>query len=207
MEGWSEEELATANFGDKRLNLRFNKLVEEIAKSPNASIPATFSGWSETIAAYRFFNNHKVNPDKILSPHKASTIKRIQSEPVVLLLQDTTEFDFTREKPIKGMGPLSYEAQKGFHLHPTIAVTPERLCLGTVHSYAWAREKLGDLGERKARPIEEKESYRWLLSYRASNQIAEQLPDTLLVNIADREGDIYEVGSNYTNVLIPPLAR
>lgn len=194
IEKWSKEELKSANFGDKRLNNRFEKLIDTFSVSPNDSIPVSCQSWTDTIAAYRFFNNNNVSSDKILSPHKELTIKRIQDQSVVLLLQDTTEFDFSRDKKIQGMGPLSYEHQIGFHLHPTIAVTPSRVCLGTIDSYAWAREKLlCKSRNRKAIPFEEKESYRWLLSYRASTDVAYQCPNTLIVNISDREGDIYEV--------------
>ena len=43
--------------------------------------------------------------------------------PVVLYLQDTTELDFNGQA-IEGLGPLSYEAQRGMYLHPTYAVSP-----------------------------------------------------------------------------------
>jgi hypothetical protein len=44
-----------------------------------------------------------------------------------------------------------------------------------------------------AKPIEEKESYCWLKGYEEANQIALVAPDTTVVSIADRGGDIYEV--------------
>ena len=40
-------------------------------------------------------------------------------------LQDTTELDFNGQQ-IQGLGPLSYEAQRGIYLHPTLAFSPER---------------------------------------------------------------------------------
>lgn len=43
-------------------------------------------------------------------------------QPVVLCLQDTTELDFNGQAAI-GLGPLSYEAQRGMYLHLTYAVT------------------------------------------------------------------------------------
>ena len=44
---------------------------------------------------------------------------------LVLCLQDTTELDY-HGRMIKGLGPLSYEAQRGLYLHPTYVVTTER---------------------------------------------------------------------------------
>ena len=76
----------------------------------------------------------------------------------------------------------------------TLAITPERLCLGVLDAYMWARdfEDLNKNDKRKQKPIEEKESHRWLEGYRKLCDLSEQLPGTMLVSISDREGDIYE---------------
>ena len=76
----------------------------------------------------------------------------------------------------------------------TLAVTPERLCLGALDAHMWARdfEDLNKNDKRKQKPIKEKESNRWLEGYRKLCDLSEQLPGTMLVSISDREGDIYE---------------
>jgi hypothetical protein len=66
---------------------------------------------------------------------------------VVLCIQDTTELDFNGQA-IAGLGPLSYEAQRGLYLHPTYAVTPAREPLGVLDAYMWAREPKGPDGVR-----------------------------------------------------------
>jgi hypothetical protein len=58
----------------------------------------------------------------ILAPHLQRTLERMGSEAVVLCLQDTTELDFNGQD-IEGLGPLSYEAQRGMYLHATYAVS------------------------------------------------------------------------------------
>ena len=75
---------------------------------------------AETKAAYRFFD--QANEDQrdlgweaILQPHLASTAVRMRAHSVVLCLQDTTELDFNGQD-IGGLGPLSYEAQRGMYL-------------------------------------------------------------------------------------------
>jgi len=110
-----------------------------------------------------------------------------------LLPQDTSEIDFSHRHPIEGMGYLNSEDRQGFYIHPSIAVTPEKLCLGVVDFKYWAREKLGSRKDYKKIPIEEKESYRWLESYEIANKIATNAPNTKVISIADREGDIYEL--------------
>ena len=106
---------------------------------------------------------------------------------VVLCIQDTTEIDYTGKHDIEGLGPLNYEARRGLYLHPTLAVTPERLPLGILDSWSWTR------------PLEgaERESVRWIEGYQrlceAQQHLWEQAFDTRLVYVADREGDLFDL--------------
>lgn len=190
---WVIDETKASDFVDERLNKRFKKLLSCFASSPNKSIPSTFKSWGETIAAYRFFNHEEVNEHDILSSHKMATMERIKKEPLVLIPQDTSTIDFSARQPIEGMGYLSDEKSQGFYLHPSLAITPEKQCLGIIDFQAWARKELGARHEKKNKTIEEKESYRWIKAYEAANQIALATPDTVIVSVTDREGDIYEL--------------
>jgi hypothetical protein len=197
---WVKKESDGASFGDVRLNKRYEAILESFGNSPAQSIPNTFKTWSETLAAYRFMDNKSVTPSKILSPHQNATIKKIKSEKVVLIVQDTSEINFSSREPIKGMGILSSENQQGFYLHPSLAITPEKICLGLVNNHTWCRPKIGDRKNRANIPISEKESFRWIESFEISNQIAESCPSTLIVNVADREADIYELLMKQTHI-------
>ena len=190
---WVAEEAGTTNIGDVRLNKRLGNLLNKLDQDHNKTIPGACNTWSETVAAYRFFDNEKVTPDKILSSHIDATQKRSAKEAVILHIQDTSEFNYSHRMELDTLGPLSRIGEQGFHIHPTLAVTPERVCLGLVNNHYWVRDELGKREKRSSKPIEEKESFRWLESFRASNKVAEQLPDTHIVNISDREGDIYEM--------------
>ena len=46
-------------------------------------------------ATYHFFDNPKVTWEKVIQPHQAATRQRMAQQPVVLLVQDTTEIDVT----------------------------------------------------------------------------------------------------------------
>ncbi|HAU0828759.1 TPA: hypothetical protein ACUNL2_003142 [Legionella pneumophila] len=61
---------------------------------------------------------------------------------VVLLLQDTTALNFTGQKEQEDIGQINHEKHLGLLLQPILAVTPERLCLGVLDAYHWAREKV-----------------------------------------------------------------
>lgn len=189
------EELAAINLGDKRLNDRSVKLLSALAENPQASIPAVCGGWAETQAAYRFFDQSRVDEEAVLAPHREATLRRMQQHPVVLLVQDTTELDYTRRrKVIHGAGPLNYENRVGFFQHVQLALTPEKVCLGAVDLTIWGRsfEQCGRHGRRVRKPIEAKESLRFLEGQRQAETLARRVPDATVISIADSEGDIYE---------------
>ena len=71
------------------------------------------------------------------------------------------------------------------------ANTPERLCLGVIDLHSRTIKKLGLRKTRQNNPIKEKETYCWLKGYDAANEIALAAPNTLIVSISDRDGDIY----------------
>ena len=187
-------ELAAIDLGDQRLNHRAQRVAEKLGEKPTVSIPAACGGWDETKAAYRLFDHPEVTAESVLAPHIACTEERLRAHPRVLCVQDTTELDYTSKQDIAGLGPLNYETRRGMYLHPTLALTPERVPLGLLDLYSWVREP-GSLGQEKdpSRALEEKESVRWVDGFAGVNALAEQLEDTRLTYIADREGDIYDL--------------
>jgi len=187
-------ELEGIDLGDRRLNQRSRHIIEALAADPQASVNAACNGWSDTIAAYRFFDNEAVKPDQILKPHLAATKQRMNEHPVVLILQDTTELDFTAHPPADA-GCLNKEDRFGIYDHTHLAVTPERLPLGVVGVEQFDRtpDSLGKADERATLPIEEKESFRWLKGYRLASELAGECAETQIVSIADREADIYDI--------------
>jgi hypothetical protein len=196
MKDWIIEELETVDLSDKRLDNRFSLVLERLSDKPTASIPAACKSWTETIGAYRFFQNDAVTSEKILKPHGDATINRIREHSVVLMIQDTTELDYTGKNDIADLGSLTYENRKGLLLHATIALTPERVCLGVIDGQFLrenAETEPTPIEHHNQRPIEQKESYRWVEGYRRCAQVAAQVPDTMVVMIGDRECDIYEV--------------
>jgi hypothetical protein len=113
---------------------------------------------------------------------------------------DTTEIDLSRpEQQVRGAGPLDAGPRRGVFLHLMHAFTPDGTPLGTAQAIPWARDHdapknaTKTRGERAAEPIQEKESFRWLLSMGRAREEAGHCPGTQLVFVADSESDIYEV--------------
>jgi hypothetical protein len=187
-------ELAGIDLGDKRLNDRARVLLERLSADTAASINMSCQGWAETKAAYQFFDNPKVDPWKILLPHRKATERRMAQHPVVLVVQDTTELDYSPH-PTRDSGVLEKEHRFGLYDHTHLALTPERLCLGVVGAEFFDRtpESLGKTRERRHDPIETKESFRWLNGFRLACELAASHPDTQIVSVADCESDIYDI--------------
>jgi hypothetical protein len=182
---WVDEEFEGLDLGDPRRDRRAKELLKRLAARPTASIPGACDGWSETIAAYRFLGNEEIEWTDVMQPHWERTAARAGQFPVVLCLADTTELNFNGQE-MEGLGPLSFEAQRGMYLHPTYAVTPDREPLGVIDAWMWAREPRDANGQRGGI----KESVRWIEGYERVAEQAALLPQTRLVYVTDREGDI-----------------
>jgi hypothetical protein len=197
------EEVEDANFGDRRLSHRLEKIAEKFGAHPNLSIPGATTGRAEMEAAYRFFDNVKVTPEKILAPHRDATIKRIQQSDFALLVQDTSEVDVTRpSQQVVGAGPMDRESRRGAFFHPLQSFDLDGVPLGMVWHKCWARDKIETKltraqksKKRKVTPIENKESLRWIEGLRAAREVAQQCPETTCVCVGDSEADIYELFS------------
>lgn len=188
------DELLGIDLGDKRLNRRSRQVIHALSVDPQASINGAFEKWGDTLAAYRLLRNDAVTPEAILKPHYESALARIDEHPVVLILQDTTELDFTKHPP-KDARCLNKSDRFGLYDHTHLAVTPSGLPLGVVGVEFFDRsaESLGRSLERRSLPIEEKESLRWLEGYRRSSTVSQRCEATQIVSVSDSEADIYDI--------------
>jgi hypothetical protein len=196
--GWASREFAGAELGDRRLVKRLVSLSERFADHPGASIPRACGSWSGAKAAYRFFDNDSVEPEAILAAHTRATLQRVREHPLVLCAQDTTYLNYSTHPRTEGLGPIGNNRDKtiGLLLHSTLALTPQGQALGMLHAQPSVRSKqrFGRCStERNRLKVADKESQKWLDSHEACQQHAAQCPDTMLVNLADREGDLYEL--------------
>ena len=197
MTTWAQDEMETADLGDLRLDERLAILLGQLGDHPQLSIPNACGGWAETVAAYRFFDNPKSKFEAVLKPHRDATVARMAACPVVLVAQDTTEDDkFTCLGP-KGLGTVKDVQKHPRRLHLSVAFTPNRICLGVLMAVHWARDKPCPRSERHLKGVDEKESRHWVDGYEDCCALQGQLPDTLVVSLADREGDIYEWFAEY----------
>src|SRR5271170_718127 len=209
-DAWFDRELAGCSFADERLNKRLRKLVAQIGSAMGQSIPLVCQDWANTKAAYRFFSNDRVSEEEILTGHFQSTRDRIAANgDPLLVLHDTTEFSFQREKPhASGLtyrinsgrdkaGRLRSHTVCGILMHSSLAVTTEGLPLGLAAVKFWTRKKFKGTAALKKKinptrvPIEKKESIRWLENVQQSTALLDD--PARCVHVGDRESDIYEL--------------
>lgn len=185
------------DFGDQRLVKRSQHILRSFFAHPAAAIPEASGSVAAARAAYDFFDNVSVSSEAILASHRRRTLERMAQEPVVLAVQDTTSLNHSRHPHIGGLGPIGSDSEgaQGFFLHSTLALTPERVPLGVLQAQMWARQgaQTGQSEQRRQRPIEDKESYKWIESFQACQPLQAELPRTRIVNIGDRESDVYEL--------------
>jgi hypothetical protein len=191
---WVSQEFAQATLPDRRHRRRLQKIATAFAQKPTAPIPQACGSLAEAKAAYRFMENEAIMPAVIRNSHHQATLQRIKAYPLILAVQDTTVLDYTTHPCTQGLGPTCHTRHNiGLLLHSTLAITPTGQPLGFLHNAVRARSCQGRVSSRERRPLADKESYKWVQSLSACQGVASLCPETMLVNITDREGDLYEL--------------
>jgi transposase-like protein len=166
---------------------RFGRLLDQMSAAPGQPVPAACGDWAATKGAYRFFDNPRVTEHGMLAGHFAAIAMRCAaSEGPILILQDTTEFIYSRAQPgkigfTKTINAGRYKAGQpnvvtlcGVLMHSSLAVTLGGTPLGLTAAKFWTRTKFKGTWTLKRHvnptrvPIETKESYRWLENLRQS---------------------------------------
>jgi Domain of unknown function (DUF4338)/Transposase Tn5 dimerisation domain/Transposase DNA-binding len=194
---WAEEEFGGCALPDVRLTARLLTLARDFYARPMANVPQACSSRAKTKAAYRFLEHDDTTMHTLLQPHYRASEARVSKEAIVLAVQDSTSLDYTTHRATEGLGPIGSWAQgpQGLHLHSTLAFSGQGTPLGFLDVQCWARDReaFGKKALRHQSPIEEKESYKWLKSYRAVAAVQARCPHTTLVSVGDREADLYEL--------------
>jgi hypothetical protein len=191
---WVDEEMKSLKLGDERLEKRVRKIINDFSQNPTASIPEFCGDRAATQAAYNFFSHNQLKARAILEAQRQATLVRITQGgyPLILAVQDTTEFNFSHHAATEGLGPLDHASYQGFFTHTTLAVSPEGLPLGLLAQESWVRPE-AEPGQKQAqvgRLIEQKESYKW---FKGLDQSTAKIPTGVSVlSVSDRESDIFE---------------
>ena len=107
---------------------------------------------------------------------------------------DTISLNYNTHEKTEGIGYIS-EKTLGVNIHSCLAVSAEGLTLGILGQMSYNREQAKDDSlsheSKKRRALEEKESYRWVQTLQTST--ADLPKEVKVINVCDREGDMYEL--------------
>jgi len=192
---WVIHEFAPAQLPDERHHRRLQIMATAFAQKPTAPIPEACPDLAEAKGAYRFLENDRIVGESLRQAHPQATLHRVRAHPLVLAVQDTTTLNYSTHPKTQGLGPLGSHSPKtiGLLLHSTLAITPTGQPLGFRHNAVRVRRGRGLSATRHQRKLAQKESYKWVESLTACQALAPQCPQTRLVNLTDREGDLYDL--------------
>lgn len=196
---WAESEFASAQLGDPRHTQRLVKIATNLVQTPSGTLPQAFPRYSELKAAYRFFNQPKITFQQIQQPHWQRTRTACQEPGEYLLIEDTTDLDYTDHPATEEMGPIGDGRGRGLRLHTTLAVRvegwdeqerPQGIIVGVL-----AQQCLNRWGQPRRRGenwhqvmSRARESQRWGAVFEAGGPP----PGSTWIYVADREADCYE---------------
>ena len=199
---WAQAEFGDVFCGDVRRKKRLVRVAKALIETPNGTLPPAIPKWAELKSAYRLFGIEEVAYENIIEPH-CKRIRQICGQGgEYLLIEDTTQIDFTFRKNIKGLGRIGDDGGKGFYVHTTLAACieeweengkPKITVPGLFNQTSWIREgtsKRGQGEKTKERLSRERESQRWASIFK---QTGGPCSGNKWIYIADRESDIYEV--------------
>jgi hypothetical protein len=185
-------ELSEADLGDERLNRRLGLLADQLAERPDESFPRALDD-GQLEAAYRFFGNDRVSPEAILAPHFRQSARRASERERVLVVHDTTQFEFPGNSKREGLGRLIKPAAQGFFGHFSLALSADgaRVPLGLLALETVFRLDRS-IGHKNWTPARNRgERARWLNCVDdAETLLAER---TKAIHVMDREADSYAV--------------
>ena len=190
------KELSTAEFNDKRLSKRLEKIAERTSRNPSLSFPKISGSDSVLESFYRFLGNPKVTPEKILEPHIQATVQRALKEKRVVVAHDRTEMLFGGKSRQEDLGSTQQDNQ-GFFAHFCLALARGTLVrpLGVLGFESVFREKGRKIPRESQRKIDpSRESLSW---WNAIHRTENLFPlGVKPIHVADREADDFDLFSD-----------
>ena len=191
MMAWARQELAGARLPDRRYADSLVGVAEGLAENGEESYSRAV-GHAGRQAARRAFGHPEVTPDALLEGHFQQTGARCSEHRMVLVVQDTTDINYSGHKATAGLGPISERREsRGLMAHSALALTVEGLPLGVVHLDIWARDPAehGKKHLRRQRSTEEKESSKWGRGLQSAQRVVPAGVGALVIQ--DREADVF----------------
>ena len=186
---WAEHTFGSAQLGDAKRTRRLVHSAAAIAAHPEKSFPQVFDG-NELRGFSRLCDQSSVTLEAVQGPHWQQTRQAMAAAPLVLILHDTTELDYTSHHALQADGPVGDGRGRGFMQHNSLAdVPPPRQVLGLAYQQLTVRKPAPPGESHYQRKRRARESDLWRVGIQASGQAP---PGCCWVDVADRASDDYE---------------
>src|SRR5438876_786023 len=186
---WAEQTFGSADLGDRRRTRRLVESAAAIAAHPQKPFTQIFD-WNGLRGFYRLCDQAEATVEAVMAPHWDQTRQAMRRQPLVLILHDTTELDYTTHPALRGVGPIGDGRGRGFLQHNSLAVVPApRRVLGLAYQQLRIRRpapKKESTFQRRKRP---RETDLWAAGIRAAGPAPD---DCCWVDVGDRGSDIYQ---------------
>jgi hypothetical protein len=187
---WAARTFAGCDLGDARRTRRLVAVAERLAAEPGGSLPAALAAPARLKAGYRLLHTEAVTVEALTAPHRAQTRQAASGPGVTLLIQDTTELDYTAHPSVDDLGPIGDGRGRGYLLQSVLAVRPaDGAVLGLAALTPFLRQAQADRGTRAAdRRHRARESDIWPQTVAA---VGAPPPGATWVHVGDRGADVF----------------
>jgi hypothetical protein len=189
--GLSVVHFASAKLGDLRRSRRLVRSAELIMKSPAGTLPDKLPRWADLMGLYRLLESEAVTHSAVLAAHAGRTREAMGRHPVVLLVHDDTELDYSHIEQLGDqLGQIGNGRNRGYICHNSLALTPDKQVIGLAHQILHTRRQVSGRetpAAKRAHP--QRESRLWVTACEA---IGPAPQNSLWIDIADRGSDTFE---------------
>jgi hypothetical protein len=196
---WAKHEFSETQLGDRRRSDRAVKLARALVENEGGPLTMALGDWGQLKGGYRLLSHPEVSYEKLIAPHLETTRQECADPGVYLVMEDTTDLDFTGRQVGEQMGWTGDGGGRGMYLHSSLAVRvrgwhsrgrPRAEVAGLLAQKWWTRRHPPRNGResRGTRLKRARESGRWTARFKEVTPP----PGTQWIYVADRESDIYE---------------
>ncbi len=189
---FGEEHFGAAKLGDRRRTKRLVQLADKMVMHPGGTLPDKIDDPASLKALYRLVDQGEVTHTAVLAPSRERTLRLMRDvEGTVLVIQDTTELDFTGLTSLEGLGHIGNGGCRGYLAHNALAVVAEtRDVIGLAYQRLAKRPEANKKETREqSRERTDRLSRLWK---DASAAIPAAVSGRRQVEVADRGADVLE---------------
>jgi hypothetical protein len=205
IDSWANNNFGSVQLFDRRRTTRLVNIAARLAENKGQSLARLFDNWYDTKAVYNLINLDIMTPDVIQDNHR-EVVKEdiINWKGDVLLIEDSSEFNWNGLETIEGLGPIGSgrKNDQGFILHSTLAIgiidkaiashtdIPVKI-LGLPYQQYYVRPPKREKEQKRCNGNDKLETDLWRKII--DNKILPHKNSHKLIRVCDRAADIYEV--------------